>query len=180
MSVNRTSTPSVTSRSDRALRRRQGHGLSHSGRDSPEVSRQNSMALKMFARPWRYRRRKNSAASACSKPALHGDEGRIVERSVLETTRISRSALDSRSTSCRCAINEAGGILLLAHNWADWPATKRSYELMARYVHPHFQRNSNELRDSSYDDAKSKYTTAGLQSKAAVQAAIDTYQRRNG
>src|SRR5213075_2269529 len=30
-----------------------------------------------------------------------------------------------------------GGILLLAHNWADWPATMRSYELMARYVHPH-------------------------------------------
>jgi hypothetical protein len=88
MSVNRTSTPSVTSRSDRALRRRQGHGLSHPGRDSPEVSRQNSMALKMFARPWRYRRRKNSAASACSKPALHGDEGRIVERSVLETKEL--------------------------------------------------------------------------------------------
>jgi limonene 1,2-monooxygenase len=73
-----------------------------------------------------------------------------------------------------------GGILSLAHNWADWPATKRSYELMARYVHPHFQHNSNELRDWSYDDAKSKYTTAGLQSKAAVQAAIDTYQRRKG
>jgi limonene 1,2-monooxygenase len=52
---------------------------------------------------------------------------------------------------------------------------------MARFVHPHFQRNSNELRDWSYDDAKSKYTTAGLQqSKAAVQAAIDTYQRRKG
>jgi hypothetical protein len=25
-----------------------------------------------------------------------------------------------------------GGVLLLAHNWADWAATKRSYELMAR------------------------------------------------
>jgi hypothetical protein len=42
------------------------------------------------------------------------------------------------------------------------------------------KRNSNELRDWSYDDAKSKYTTAGLQSKAAVQAAIDTYQRCKG
>ena len=39
-----------------------------------------------------------------------------------------------------------GGVLLLAHNWADWPATQKSYELMARYVHPHFQRNANELR----------------------------------
>jgi limonene 1,2-monooxygenase len=39
-----------------------------------------------------------------------------------------------------------GGILLLAHNWADWAATKRSYELMARYVHPQFQRDANALR----------------------------------
>jgi len=73
-----------------------------------------------------------------------------------------------------------GGVLLLAHNWADWPATKRSYELMARYVHQHFQRNSNELRDWSYNHAKSKYETAGLQSKAAVQAAIDKHQGRKG
>ncbi len=29
-----------------------------------------------------------------------------------------------------------GGVLLLGPNWADWPATKRSYELMARFVHP--------------------------------------------
>jgi limonene 1,2-monooxygenase len=49
---------------------------------------------------------------------------------------------------------------------------------MARYVHPHFQRNANELRDWSYDDAKSKYASAGRQSQAAVQAAIDKHQRR--
>jgi limonene 1,2-monooxygenase len=69
-----------------------------------------------------------------------------------------------------------GGILLLAHNWADWAATKRSYELMARYVHPQFQRDANALRQWSYDDAKSKYETAGVASRAAVQAAIDKYQ----
>ncbi len=73
-----------------------------------------------------------------------------------------------------------GGVLLLAHNWADWPATKRSYELMARYVHPQFQHTANELRDWSYDDAKSKYATAGLQSRAAIQAAIDKHQARKG
>lgn len=71
-----------------------------------------------------------------------------------------------------------GGILLLAHNWADWPATKKSYELMARYVHPHFQRNANAMREWSYADAKSKHDTAGAQSQAAVQAAIDRYQAR--
>ena len=69
-----------------------------------------------------------------------------------------------------------GGILLLAHNWADWAATKSSYELMARYVHPQFQRDANALRQWSYDDAKSKYETAGVASRAAVQSAIDRYQ----
>ena len=73
-----------------------------------------------------------------------------------------------------------GGVLLLAHNWADWPATKKSYELMARYVHPHFQRDANALRQWSYDDAKAKYQTAGAQSRAAVQAAIDKHQGRKG
>jgi len=54
----------------------------------------------------------------------------------------------------------------------------RSYELMARYVHPHFQRNANELRQFSYDDAAAKYATAGQQMKAAVQAATEKYQAR--
>jgi limonene 1,2-monooxygenase len=71
-----------------------------------------------------------------------------------------------------------GGVLLLAHNWADWQATRKSYELMARYVHPHFQRNANALRHWSYDDAKSKHDSAGVQSQAAVQAAIDRYKAR--
>ncbi|HEY2532427.1 MAG TPA: LLM class flavin-dependent oxidoreductase [Xanthobacteraceae bacterium] len=69
-----------------------------------------------------------------------------------------------------------GGILLLAHNWSDWVASKRSYELMARYVHPHFQRDANALRQWSYDDAKSKYEISGVASRAAVQAAIDKHQ----
>ena len=43
-----------------------------------------------------------------------------------------------------------GVIMELAQNWADWEATKRHYELMARYVHPHFQR-SREWRRESYD-----------------------------
>jgi limonene 1,2-monooxygenase len=73
-----------------------------------------------------------------------------------------------------------GGILLLAHNWADWAATARSYELMARYVHPHFQSDANALRVWSYDDAASKHESAGAESKAAVLAAIDRYQARQG
>ena len=33
-----------------------------------------------------------------------------------------------------------GCMLLQANNWADWEQTKRSYELYARYVIPHFDR----------------------------------------
>ena len=73
-----------------------------------------------------------------------------------------------------------GSVLLLANNWADWEATKRSYELMARYVHPHFQRGSNHLRVVSYDDAKAKHDTAGAQSKEAVLGEIDRYNAAKG
>ncbi len=65
-----------------------------------------------------------------------------------------------------------GAIMELAHNWANWDATKRHYELMARYVHPHFQ-NSRILRYTSYDSARSNSDRFRAQSQAAVQAEID-------
>jgi len=71
-----------------------------------------------------------------------------------------------------------GAVLLLAHNWADWAETQRSYELMARYVHPHFQRGANTMRIHSYDDAKGKHETAGKESQQAIQTEIDRYQAR--
>ena len=73
-----------------------------------------------------------------------------------------------------------GAVLLLAHNWADWAETQRSYELMARYVHPHFQRGANTMRIHSYDDAKGKHETAGKESQQAIQTEIDRYQARKG
>ena len=73
-----------------------------------------------------------------------------------------------------------GAVLLLAHNWADWEATRRSYELMARYVHPHFQRQSNALRVASYDNAKAKHETAGAKSAQAVLPRSRSTNRRRG
>lgn len=43
-----------------------------------------------------------------------------------------------------------GCFLQLAHNWADFAATKRSYELVARYVMPRFQ-DLNENRVKSME-----------------------------
>lgn len=41
-----------------------------------------------------------------------------------------------------------GTYLLMAHEWADTPATHASYELFARYVMPEFQGSTTELRRS--------------------------------
>jgi limonene 1,2-monooxygenase len=65
-----------------------------------------------------------------------------------------------------------GVIMELAQNWADWPATKRHYELMARYVHPRFQA-SREWRSESYGYARDHHGEFTTQSVAAVQAEID-------
>jgi len=72
-----------------------------------------------------------------------------------------------------------GVICELAHNWADWEATKRSYELMARFVHPKFQQ-SRELLQGSYDYATSHHAEFGGQAAAAIQKAIDRHESRTG
>jgi limonene 1,2-monooxygenase len=65
-----------------------------------------------------------------------------------------------------------GVIMELAQNWADWGQTKRHYELMARYVHPHFQ-TSREWRRGSYDQALGHNDEYTAMSSGAVQAEID-------
>ena len=47
-------------------------------------------------------------------------------------------------------IGEFGAHLILANDWADWQATKRSYELIARYVMPHFN-DGFAARRAAYD-----------------------------
>jgi limonene 1,2-monooxygenase len=41
-----------------------------------------------------------------------------------------------------------GAFLQLAHNWANWEVTKKSYELYARYVVPHFRQANKHRRES--------------------------------
>lgn len=45
---------------------------------------------------------------------------------------------------------EFGVMLIQATNWADWENMRKSYELYARFVMPHFER-VNDLRRRSYD-----------------------------
>ena len=62
-------------------------------------------------------------------------------------------------------------VSFLRRNWADWNATRRHYELMARYVHPHFQK-SIEPRTEAYRYAASHYQEFSAESAAAVNAEI--------
>ena len=71
-----------------------------------------------------------------------------------------------------------GAFLELAHNWADFAATKRHYELMARYVIPHFQKK-NLLRRASYDYSAANREVFVGTAQAAVQAAIDRRKKPN-
>jgi limonene 1,2-monooxygenase len=77
---------------------------------------------------------------------------------------------------------ESGGFgcfLLMAHNWADWEATKRSYELIARYVMPRFQQ-LNVNRQASMDWARQNKKGFTAQSRAAVGERIASHMAEKG
>ena len=70
-----------------------------------------------------------------------------------------------------------GSFLELAHNWADFPATKRHFELMARYVMPHFQ-SQNELRRFSYDYSHENRDAFVGAAHSAIQSEIDKFKAK--
>ncbi|MET3528629.1 LLM class flavin-dependent oxidoreductase [Phenylobacterium koreense] len=77
---------------------------------------------------------------------------------------------------------ESGGFgcfLLMAHNWARWEDTKRSYEMIARYVIPHFQQ-LNVNRQASMDWVRSNKTEFTAQTRAAVGARIVSHMMEKG
>ena len=62
----------------------------------------------------------------------------------------------------------AGCLLQLVHNWADFPQTLRSYELISRYVMPRFQ-GLNRGREASMAWAsanRDEFMSAGREAKA--------------
>ena len=68
-----------------------------------------------------------------------------------------------------------GCYMLFAHNWADWAQTKRSYELIARYVMPHFQ-SRLAARSDSYDVSAANNERLAGEAQKAVQLEIDRHQ----
>lgn len=62
-----------------------------------------------------------------------------------------------------------GAFLLFDHNWAPWEAKRRSYELVARYVRPHFQ-SVNSIRDASWSWAKERRESLMVELQSGIAA----------
>ncbi|MDB5466184.1 MAG: luciferase-like protein [Phenylobacterium sp.] len=79
-------------------------------------------------------------------------------------------------------VEESGGFgafLLMAHNWAPWAATRRSYELMARYVFPKFQQ-LNVNREASMNWVRGNKDEFTSQVRQAVGARIIQHMMEKG
>lgn len=68
-----------------------------------------------------------------------------------------------------------GAYLFQAVDWADWEQTKKSYELYARYVIPHFAK-TNVNRQSSYDWLTTELPKFNERRQAAVDKAFAKYE----
>ena len=67
-----------------------------------------------------------------------------------------------------------GCFILLQHDWANWQATQRSFELFARHVIPAFQPSQKRLL-AAEAWARSKHSELDAKNGAAIQAATDRY-----
>ena len=73
---------------------------------------------------------------------------------------------------------EFGVMLLQAHNWAEWEQTKKSYELYARFVMPHFT-GANRNRISSYDRLREDFAPLQAERQKGVDQAFAKWSDRD-
>jgi len=90
--------------------------------------------------------------------------------------------VDDAGAQVEKLVNQSGGfgaMLLLAHEWANPEATKRSYELIAQHVMPAFQGQAHSTLDAK---ARATDTREGLadQQMQAVAHMTEKYQQEVG
>ncbi|MCW1428002.1 LLM class flavin-dependent oxidoreductase [Novosphingobium sp. JCM 18896] len=74
---------------------------------------------------------------------------------------------------------EFGVILFQAHNWAEWEETKKSYELYARFVMPHFA-GTNRNRQASYAALESNIDRLEGERTKGAEAAFKAWEEKTG
>ncbi len=70
-----------------------------------------------------------------------------------------------------------GGLMVMAHEWANREKTLKSYELFARHVMPRFQGSLTNL-GRSYDDAVEKAEVIKAAGTRAIEAAHQAYEQK--
>ena len=89
---------------------------------------------------------------------------------------------DDAAAKIQALVDQSGGFgafLFMAHNWANWAATKQSYELFARYVAPQFQ-SLNVGREASMAWVKENKLDFTGQARMAVGARILQHAQEKG
>ena len=112
------------------------------------------------------------AASSCRRPAPTRPSGSSSNKFGVIGTPDDAIALIERLQAKQ---GEFGVMLHQAHNWADWEATKRSYELYARYVMPHFS-GDNVPRVESFDWCTAHRDELTEKRSAAARAMFDKHE----
>ena len=89
---------------------------------------------------------------------------------------------DEAAEKIQALIDQSGGFgcfLFMAHNWARFDATKRSYDLFARYVAPRFQQ-LNANREASMEWVRANKNEFTAQARAAVGLRILQHVQEKG
>jgi len=79
----------------------------------------------------------------------------------------------------RAKQGEFGVVLFQAHNWADWEETKKSYELYARFVMPHFA-GTNRNRQDSFDNLENAIDRLEADRQKGAEAAFKKWEEKTG
>ncbi|HMO68591.1 MAG TPA: LLM class flavin-dependent oxidoreductase, partial [Novosphingobium sp.] len=72
---------------------------------------------------------------------------------------------------------EFGVILFQSHNWAEWEETKKSYELYARFVMPHFS-GANRNRQASYAALADNIDRLEVERTKGAEAAFRAWEEK--
>ena len=62
-----------------------------------------------------------------------------------------------------------GAYLMMAHDWTNWEATKKHYELFAKHVMPHFQNSASRLQ-ASEQAAQAQWQSLNDRQWSAIQS----------
>jgi limonene 1,2-monooxygenase len=71
-----------------------------------------------------------------------------------------------------------GAYLMMAHDWANWEATRRHYELFARHVMPRFQGTATRLL-ASERWSQSRHAELDARQGAAIAAFTEKHARES-